>query len=106
MDDFVAQHKIDRLDFIKADIQGAEPLLFEGARETLARLGPEITMEVSPEDLAKGAHNSRELVSLLEILDYEVFALDNGRRGGRIRAEDTAPDFFASSVVCRKRGSP
>ena len=38
LDDFVAQHQIQRIDLIKIDIQGAEPRFLTGAEKTLKRL--------------------------------------------------------------------
>ena len=37
LDTFTREHKIDRVDFIWADVQGAEDLLIAGGQETLAR---------------------------------------------------------------------
>ena len=46
-DDVVDQLGIDRIDFIKMDIDGHEPFFFEGAWEALYRFRPRILMEVS-----------------------------------------------------------
>jgi FkbM family methyltransferase len=43
IDDFVRDFR--RLDFIKMDIEGAEPLALAGARETIAKFTPTIFME-------------------------------------------------------------
>jgi FkbM family methyltransferase len=47
LDDIVDDLGIDRIDFIKMDIDGHEPFFFEGAWETLNRFRPRILMEVS-----------------------------------------------------------
>jgi FkbM family methyltransferase len=44
---------IDRLDLLKIDIEGAEPLAFAGMAETLARFKPPILMEVFPDALRR-----------------------------------------------------
>lgn len=62
LDDFVNQEQMPRLDFMKLDIQGAEYLLLDGARETLARYAPDFVMEVSPLDLAPAGLTSRDLL--------------------------------------------
>jgi FkbM family methyltransferase len=47
LDDIVDGLDIDRIDFIKMDIDGHEPFFFEGAWEALNRFRPRILMEVS-----------------------------------------------------------
>ncbi len=44
VDDFVKQEKLERVDFIKADIEGAERLMLEGAAETLKRFAPKLSL--------------------------------------------------------------
>jgi len=44
VDDFVSQHKLNKVDFIKADIEGAERLMLEGAKETLKEFAPKLAI--------------------------------------------------------------
>lgn len=44
IDNFVKEKKLDRVDFIKADIEGAERYLLEGAKETLKNYAPKIAI--------------------------------------------------------------
>ncbi len=44
VDDFVKQEKLERVDFIKADIEGAERLMLEGATETLKKFAPKLSL--------------------------------------------------------------
>lgn len=44
VDQFVRSNSIKRVDFIKADIEGAERLMLEGARETLMRFAPKLSI--------------------------------------------------------------
>lgn len=44
IDEFVKQNQITRVDFIKADIEGAERLMLEGAQETLKSLAPKLAL--------------------------------------------------------------
>lgn len=52
LDDFVRQQHLERIDFIKADIEGAERLLLEGAKETLRAYAPKLVLCTyhSPDD--------------------------------------------------------
>lgn len=47
LDDFVASLKLDRLDFIKVDIEGFEPDFFEGAKATIEKFSPIIYFELN-----------------------------------------------------------
>lgn len=47
LDDLVDQINISSLDFIKADIEGFEPLLFEGGSKTIEAFGPIIYFELN-----------------------------------------------------------
>lgn len=44
VDDFVSQHNLSNVDFIKADIEGAERLMLEGARQTLKEYAPKLAI--------------------------------------------------------------
>lgn len=44
IDEYVRQNKIPRIDFIKADIEGAERQMLSGAKKTLAELAPKLSI--------------------------------------------------------------
>jgi FkbM family methyltransferase len=44
IDEFVKQQGITRVDFIKADIEGAERFMLEGAKDTLKRFAPKLAI--------------------------------------------------------------
>ena len=44
IDEFVKQEKLERVDFIKADIEGAERLMLEGAQQTLKNFAPKLAL--------------------------------------------------------------
>lgn len=52
IDRLVAELKLERVDFIKMDVEGAEPRAVAGARETIARFRPRMALSVyhSPTD--------------------------------------------------------
>lgn len=46
IDDLVTQRNIQRVDFIKMDIEGAEPFALEGARQTLIKYKPKLAISI------------------------------------------------------------
>lgn len=48
LDDFVKDRSINRLDFIKVDIDGHEPLFLKGAEQTIKKFKPDILLEINP----------------------------------------------------------
>jgi len=68
LDNLAARENLQRLDFIKIDVEGAEPLVFRGGRTTLSRFRPPIYCELQqgrPECLGLTVHDTvNELTSL------------------------------------------
>ena len=103
LDDFVAGRRLERIDWIKLDIQGAEPLFLEGARETLARHSPDLLVEVDALDLRAGGSSSRELLLAIDRLGYRSFALHEGRPGPSIDPGEVGEEFAVDNVYCTRR---
>ena len=101
LDDFVAARRINRIDFIKMDIQGAEILLLEGAQQTLSALRPDLILEVSPQDMAGIGKTSRNLLEMIEAVGYRIHELrSDGTPGALIQAHAVPPDFERENIFC------
>ena len=70
LDEVVAALHLDRLDFIKADIEGYELRLVEGARKTLALLKPALLIELDASRLARAGDSIALLWNELLALGY------------------------------------
>ena len=70
IDDFVLKNNISRVDFIKMDIEGAEPVALKGALKTIKRFRPKLAIAIY--------HSMEDFVNIpgwiLDLkLDYELF---------------------------------
>jgi FkbM family methyltransferase len=73
LDDFA----IPRLDLLKMDVEGAEGLLMQGARDLVARCRPVITTEFSDEMLTRiSGMSGRAFLGLFRELRYSVWLMD------------------------------
>lgn len=69
----------ERIDIMKVDIEGSEPLFVEGATQFLARYRPKIYSELHPKKLKQVSGRSREdYLDQMEALGYRTLALGPG----------------------------
>jgi FkbM family methyltransferase len=61
---------LTKLNFLKIDAEGFEPMILSGARETLLRLRPNILIEINPYMLAKYGFEPDDVYRRLENLKY------------------------------------
>ena len=81
LDGFCAVHNIQRLDFIKCDVEGFEYYCFLGGRATLERFKPGIYCEVDPKFYANKDIRVATLFTLMKELGYRWFLPNtNGSR--------------------------
>lgn len=103
LDAFVQQNRLEKLDFIKLDIQGAEYLFLLGGHDVLTTYFPIIVLEVSPNDLTHFGITSRDLCGLVDQYGYNMFPLNRHGANKRIRFSQVSPQFYATNVICLKR---
>lgn len=72
LDSFCAQHRIEKLDFIKIDIEGYEEKLFLGGVRTIRRFAPLILIELDPPKLMRAGSSVDRVVAQLNDFEYEL----------------------------------
>lgn len=78
IDHYVANKGLDRLDLIKADIEGWEMQMLLGATETIARLRPTVFLEVVDSYLARAGDSREALWAFMRERDYSPHRLAVG----------------------------
>jgi len=88
---------LDRLDLVKLDIEGAEPLAINGMRAALARLRPVLISEFSPEMLQRTAGVAPEAyIATLRGLGYNLAVIgEAGTEPLPATWDEVRPRFFA-----------
>lgn len=79
--------KLDRLAFFKIDVEGMEPLVLDGALETIKRCKPAIMLEVNHGTLQRVGFVVQDIISRAEALNY-TFELVNAQYGLDISQTD------------------
>lgn len=75
LDDFCEEQGIDRVDFIKCDVEGHEIAVLEGARKTLLHHRPSMLIEVN--DCLETSPHGQQVLEKVRELRYEVFTVQN-----------------------------
>lgn len=75
LDALAAELRLDRLDFIKADIEGNEMRMLVGARDTIARFRPHLLVELNDAHLARAGDTMADAFALMAELGYRALSL-------------------------------
>lgn len=73
LDDFIKQLGLERLDFIKIDIDGHEPFFFLGAGKTLENFDPIILMEISHLHYLRAGFTAWDFYDFLKSKNYKIY---------------------------------
>ena len=103
LDFFAASHSIDRLDFIKIDVDGHELPVLRGGLLLLTRLHPVLLMEMSPYVHAEEQNSFADLVALLRDAGYAIQDAATWRPLplDAAKLEQLIPDGASINVIAR-----
>jgi FkbM family methyltransferase len=107
LDNWCAATRPLRLDIIKCDVEGAELLVFQGAKETLSTFHPIIQCEMLRKWAKRFNYHPNDLIAYLGRFGYRCFVL----RGGKLEQFDEMTDetketnfFFISASRVERAG--
>lgn len=75
-DDYIREHCIQTVNFIKVDVEGFELEVFKGLSNTILKFKPKIIFEYDANYQSKINEDSKELFYFLTDLGYTFFAID------------------------------
>lgn len=76
LDNFTESLCLERIDFIKVDIDGHEPLFLEGAWKTLEKYNPVILLEISHLHYLEAGYTAWDFYETLTTKGYKIFHED------------------------------
>lgn len=97
LDRFAHESGLQRLDFMKVDIEGSEARFLAGAWETLQRFRPHVLLEVNRPALLRYGISPRTLIERFAGIGYSLTRV--GWRSGPVRSRDLERDHEFNVVA-------
>lgn len=95
LDEFVRINSINKIDFIKVDIEGFEMNFLKGAEKTIRTFRPSIFMEVDQAKLTRQNSSANELLGKLQSFGYKLYHAETNQE---IELDSNIPTHF--DVFC------
>jgi FkbM family methyltransferase len=79
LDAFIKEHNIQKIDFIKCDVEGGELSVLKGATYTLEHFQPIVMMELLRKWSKKFGYHPNEVIDLFASLGYKCFSIQEDK---------------------------
>lgn len=106
IDTAVAEAGLQRVDFIKIDVEGYEPAVLRGATRTLERFRPTLLIEIEDRHLEKFLATSATVIDQLAPYGYRMAALSDGAWRPVETVSTRARNYLFTAPRTRGAGSP
>ncbi|MFJ3925923.1 FkbM family methyltransferase [Streptomyces sp. NPDC090022] len=94
LDQLAAEQRLRRVDFVKADVEGAELAVLAGGSRTLRRHRPTLLLEIEGRHLAKYGARPDDLLRHLGRYGYRAHRRDGGRWTAVARISDDCRNYL------------
>jgi len=74
LDTFVQQKQLKKVDLIKIDVEGFEPMVIKGGQYTIERYKPTLLLEITNEWFQKMEYSANDIFQYLTGLGYQLFS--------------------------------
>ena len=101
LDTFAENENLEKINFIKADIEGWEMQLLLGAKSIIQKWHPILTLEVNRRFMERAEDTPEQLWKFLSDNGYEIFRLFNDENNNLQIAP--APKPFDGNIICYPR---
>ena len=100
LDAFCLAEQIDRVDFMKIDVEGFETKLLDGAVDTIDRHHPTILIELDPPKLTRAGSSVEILASTLRSFGYTLYVA-NRKRLVPLESLPQGQDILNAFCICK-----
>lgn len=76
LDDYVKEKNIEKIDFIKCDVEGAEYLVFEGGLNIIRSSKPTVFCEINEEYLQRLECSASDIFNLFKNMGYSIYKVN------------------------------
>jgi FkbM family methyltransferase len=94
LDRFCAANAIDRLDFVKADVEGAELRVLQGGAETIERFRPKLLLEIEERHVLRFGYRAGDVQEWLAERGYRMHAWHRGTWRQVDRIDDRVRNYL------------
>lgn len=97
LDDFVKDHDIHDIDFIKCDVEGSELFVYKGGMKSINKHKPVIFSEMLRKWAAKFGYHPNDIIDLLATVGYECYVIGesgNLRKFARVDELTVETNYF------------
>jgi FkbM family methyltransferase len=95
VDKFVSDNGIQKIDFVKIDVEGFEMNVLKGAVETLKKYLPALFIELNDKSLQYQGSSAAELVGFLKNLGYKIF------EDGKVQELSQEDMYKHIDIICK-----
>jgi FkbM family methyltransferase len=89
-DSFAKSLTLERMDFIKIDVEGAELNVLKGSRKMIEKFKPAIMLEISNETYKSAGYSVDDVLTFFKTLNYSFYLIG---KGGKLMPPKSIPAF-------------
>lgn len=90
LDEVFESSRLERLDFIKMDIEGAELNALQGASKVIQKCRPTLMVEINESSYRSAGYKIEDIQNLLKSWNYSAYSIE---RRGKLKRQDQLPLF-------------
>lgn len=94
LDNYLESNNIEKVDFVKIDVEGFEYSVLKGAIKTLRKSKPKLYIELDNANLKKQGSSSVEMISLLKRFGYSIKDVQNRYTESELKMDKIHTDIF------------
>ena len=79
LDDWIADNKLDSIDFIKCDVEGSELLVYQGGEDSIKKYHPIVFSEMLRKWSAKFGYHPNDIINFYRNIGYSCFVFREDR---------------------------